>query len=342
MTLPDFTRHMEDAMSTASAAYAAVILAVLLIAGFSVLILSRYRRDIRKAHERVSAGSQVVETPCGPIEYAVAGEGPPVLVVHGAGGGFDQGMDVFLPLVEYGYRVIAMSRFGYLRTPLPVDASPAAQADAHACLLDALDISRAVVIGASAGAPSAMQFALRHPQRTAALVLMVPAAYVPRPGGAPSMRVPGGLEFLFDTALSSDFLFWMLPRLAPLTTFRTILGTPPSAVKNASAEGRAYLDMMAEHILPVSLRRRGLVNDAVITTSLQRYEIEKISAPTLIMSVADDLYGTFDCARYSAGHIPHARFVGYPSGGHLGVDRQTETMTEIADFMKGVSAASSE
>jgi pimeloyl-ACP methyl ester carboxylesterase len=52
-----------------------------------------------------------------------------------------------------------MSRFGYLRTPLPADASAAAQADAHACLLDALGIRRAAIVGASAGAPSAMQFA---------------------------------------------------------------------------------------------------------------------------------------------------------------------------------------
>jgi hypothetical protein len=40
--------------------------------------------------------------------------------------------------------------------PLPPDASPAAQADAYACLLDARRIERAAVIGASAGAPSAM------------------------------------------------------------------------------------------------------------------------------------------------------------------------------------------
>jgi hypothetical protein len=45
-----------------------------------------------------------------------------------------------------------MSRFGYLRTPLPKDAAPAAQADAHACLLDALHLSRVPILGISAGA----------------------------------------------------------------------------------------------------------------------------------------------------------------------------------------------
>src|SRR4029453_8332240 len=146
-------------------------------AGFSALAWFKYRRDIQRARERISAGSRIAETPCGPIEYAQAGDGPPVLVVHGAGGGFDQAMFLAVPLFESGLRVIAVSRFGYLRTPLPADPSATAQADAHACLLDALGIPRVAVLGASAGAPSSMQFALRHPERTAALVLLVPAAY---------------------------------------------------------------------------------------------------------------------------------------------------------------------
>ncbi len=54
--------------------------------------------------------------------------GPPLLMVHGSGGGFDQGLDFARTLVPDGYRVIVPSRFGYLRTPLPADASPMAQA----------------------------------------------------------------------------------------------------------------------------------------------------------------------------------------------------------------------
>ena len=141
--------------------------------------------------------------------------------MHGAGGGFDQGLEFAQPLVQNGFCVVAMSRFGYLRTPLPTDASAAAQADAHACLLDALDIRRAAVVGASAGAPSSMQLALRHPDRTAALVLLVPAAYAPRPGGAPPMQTPPGTQFLFNTALRSDFLFWAAANCDPSDSCHT-------------------------------------------------------------------------------------------------------------------------
>ncbi|WP_428834589.1 alpha/beta fold hydrolase [Nonomuraea maheshkhaliensis] len=86
--------------------------------------------------------------------------------------------------------MIAISRFGYLRTPLPADASPAAQADALAAALDALEISSAAVMGVSAGAPSAVQLALRHSRKVSALALVVPGQYAPPEPGTPPPTPP--------------------------------------------------------------------------------------------------------------------------------------------------------
>lgn len=295
-------------------------------------VYATYRAAMRRARARLAA-SRLAQTRGGPIEYAVAGKGPPVLFVHGAGGGFDQGLTFGADLAAAGFQVIAMSRFGYLRTPLPADASVAAQADAHAYLLDELEIPRAAILGGSAGAPSALQFALRHPERTTALVLAVPAAYAPRVDGRSALSVPAGTAALFDTALRSDFLFWAASRLARATVVRAILGTPPELVEGATAEERQRVTRVIEEILPVSARRLGLLNDAAITSRLERYELERIAAPTLVFSVADDLYGTYECARYTAEQIPNARFVGYPSGGHLWVGHQREAFAEIAAFL---------
>ena len=311
-----------------------LILAALVIAALVALTYASYRRDIGRAYDRIATGSQIAQTRCGPIEYAVAGEGPPLLSVHGAGGGFDQGLELAAPLARSGFRVIAVSRFGYLRTPLPTDASAAAQADAHACLLDALNIKRAAVLGTSAGGPSSLQFALRHPDRTAALVLLVPAAYAPRPNQAPAVHTPRGTPFLFDTALRSDFLFWAMGKLAHDTFIRGILGTPPEVVARASADEQARVGQIMEHILPVSPRRPGLINDGAVVSSLPRYELERIAAPTLAISVSDDLYGTFDGARYTADHVPNARFIGYPSGGHMLVGHNADATSRIAAFLK--------
>lgn len=312
--------------------------ALLMLAALALATFLAYRQDIREDRARVAKGSQVAQTDCGPIEYAARGQGPVVLVVHGAGGGFDQGMDIADPLVAAGFRVVAMSRFGYLRTPLPADASAEAQADAHACLLTALQVGRAAVIGASAGAPSSLQLAIRHPDRVSALILLVPAVYAPRPDDAPSVHTPPGTQLLFDTALRSDFLFWAAQQFAPAMVDRAILATPDAVMRSARPAEQARVAQIRRHILPVSPRRLGLLNDAAVTSGIPRYDLERISAPTLAISVADDLFGTFDGARYTAAQIAGARFIGYPSGGHVWVGHHEQLFAEITDFLKQRSA----
>lgn len=300
----------------------------------------QYRSDISQQWKRVSTDSQIAETPCGPIEYATVGNGVPLLVVHGAGGGFDQGLDFAQDLSRRNIKVVAMSRFGYLRTPLPDDASAAAQADAHLCLMNALGISRASIAGASAGAPSAMQFAIRHPERTAALFLMVPAAYRPDPTAPDSptthvrsLTTPPWTAFLFDTALKSDFLFWLTIRLAPDITVGSILATPPEVVKGADRSEQQRVQQIMAHLLPITPRRLGLINDAKVTSTLPRYDLDRIQAPTLIVSLKDDGYGTYAGARYSADHISGARFIGYEQGGHVWAGHNQEILEEATRFL---------
>ena len=61
---------------------------------FATQTYMRYQRETRASLERLHAGSQVAEISGGPIEYAIAGAGPPVLISHGAAGSeplLDQG-----------------------------------------------------------------------------------------------------------------------------------------------------------------------------------------------------------------------------------------------------------
>ena len=301
--------------------------------GFLAAIYRAYRRDIRKAKARVSTGSSIVNTECGPIEYASVGEGAPLLVVHGAGGGFDQALDFAYDLNEAGFRCFFVSRFGYLRTPLPVDASPDAQADQYACLLDSLGIPKAAIMGISAGGPSALQFAIRHPQRCSALVLLVPATFA-RSGAGIHPSSPSVTRLLADTVLKSDFAFWLMIRLVRRTVVENVLGTPYQVAKHASPAERVRLQTVLMNILPVSRRRAGLFSDGVVVSSMRRFDLERIEAPTLVISVEDDRYGTFPGAQYTAGQIRNARFIGFATGGHLWLGHNAEVSTAVCDFLQ--------
>lgn len=294
----------------------------------------RFHRDLRAAQLRVSAGSLVADTTYGPIEYARQGQGNPLLVVHGAGGGFDQGMLFARGLPERGFTVISMSRFGYLRTPMPTDASPQVQAEAHVSLLDHLQIEKATIIGASAGAPSAMQFALRHPHRCSGLILLVPLTWAP--GDVPqSLHRPArAAELALRALVMSDPAYWMALRFARNLVIETVLGTPPALVRDADASEQMRIDEVLLSVFPLKSRAAGLRNDARIAVSLDRYDLEAIRIPTLVIALRDDLYGMFPGAHYTAQHIHGAKFICYDRGGHLWVGHQDAVLEAIASFAR--------
>lgn len=300
-------------------------------AGASALAYAAYRNDIDAANQRIAGAAQHIDSALGAIEYGEAGDGPAVLLVHGAGGGFDQGLDLGHALLGDGYRIIAPSRFGYLGTPLPANASAEAQADAHLRLLDALQLDAVPVIGVSAGAPSAMQFCLKRPERCSALVLMVPLAWTPdrSSADAPSPF----FETVLNTIAASDFLFWTATKLARMTLLQTILGTPAPDYRNATAAERRNVDRLLHSILPISRRFAGIRNDNLVSMNLTRYGLEDLHVPTLVISASDDLYGTYESGVYTARKIPNARFAGFTSGGHLLLGHEAEVRAKVTGFV---------
>lgn len=314
------------------------ILVALVLAMAVLWVWTRFRSDLAIATARAAEGSILVQTRCGPIEYQEAGSGIPLLAVHGSGGGHDQGMAFAHPLTTRGIRVIAMSRFGYLRTPMPADASPAAQADAHICLLDALGIQQAAVLGGSAGAPSAIQMAIRYPDRTSALILLVPLTYKPPSEAASAPAMPSWVENTIMSVIGSDFLFWAALHVARDPIIGTVLATPPEIVASASQVEQARVNAMLDNILPVSARAQGLRSDTAASKHLTLAALGSIRAPTLIVSARDDRYGTFASAQYTASQIAGARFIGFAEGGHIWVGHDAEVMAAITQLLKPANA----
>ncbi|RST85553.1 alpha/beta hydrolase [Aquibium carbonis] len=303
-----------------------VLVSALLVAA------SAYRRDMAIAGAAADAPSRLLDGPDGTIEYADTGRGSPVLMIHGSGGGFDQGLAFAGPLTEAGFRVIAPSRFGYLRSVMPQAASPERQADAFAFLLDAVGVDQAVVVGGSAGALSATQFAIRHPSRCRALILVVPASYAPdRPAG--TNAAPAAWPVI-KAALGSDMLFWAAIRMAPAFMTRMVLATDPALLEAAGEAERQRVRNMLFHVLPVSRRKAGLLMDMATAGDPPPHPLETITCPVLAISAKDDLYGTAAAARHIAARAPDARLLLFDDGGHMLVGHDAAMWRAVLDFIE--------
>jgi pimeloyl-ACP methyl ester carboxylesterase len=306
------------------------IFAILVVATAGVYAI--FARDLTGARARLVGRSKTVETSFGTLEYAVMGEGEPVLTVHGAGGGFDQGIDMTGALAGRGYRLIAPSRFGYLRSTLPGDLTTAMQADAYAQLLDRLGIDKVVVVGISAGACSSMQFAMRHPERCRALVLLVPTDYLPA-----GTSIHGGA--VVRTIFNSDFVAWAALKLMPIMPggmTRVMLGTDAAVVRAAEPSEKARVQQVLEHLLPVSPRFGGMQFDIKTAATHEPYPIEKIACPVLTISAEDDRFGTASRAKYIATSVPDGTAIIFPTGGNALVGHYADALREITSFLQTV------
>ena len=306
-----------------------LILGAVIIAGAIITMMGfiRFRRDIHSAKERIEKSDrQVIDTDCGPIEYVAKGTGFPVLVIHGIFGGFDQGLVTAGGNLGDGYLSIVPSRFGYLGTPLPDDATTEKQADAYTCLLDILGIEEAVVMATSAGGTSAIQFALRHPDRCSALILISSNAPGETEAGLPPKPVA-------KAAFKSDFIFWLLT-----TYFRSSMNSIMGVPEGFELTPKFEVDVaeIMKTVLPVNPRSEGAIFDMFTSNPdiNTGYPLEKINVPVLIMSAVDDPLALYVNAKTMAEKIPGAKLVTIESGGHMMLGNEERIKKEISSFLE--------
>lgn len=293
-------------------------LCVLLVVGWVA-----YVRDMRRAYARIEGTSTVLASPYGDIEYAQGGSGPPVLVIHGSGGGFDQGALIARAVLGDDVHWIAPSRFGYLRSAAPPGATFDEQAHAYAYLLDALHLPRVAVVALSHGGPSALLLAVLHPERVSSLTLIsagVASSAVPEQARA--NRQGDALTAIFQR----DVRYWVFT-----TVFRrwflTLMGAPPGVITTMTREQRALADEVIDGMNPVSRRAAGVTFDN--RAAMPNERVAAIRAPTLVLHAVDDTLQVYRNAEFAAATIPGARLVAFARGGHLVVAVEQQTIRRL-------------
>jgi pimeloyl-ACP methyl ester carboxylesterase len=109
------------------------------------------------------------------LEGEWAGDGPPVVLLHGLSATRRNVVQGSRALIKRGYRLISYDARGHgASSPAPRYEYSDLVADLEA-VLDQLEIERAALVGSSMGAATAMAFTLEHPGRVPALVQITPA-----------------------------------------------------------------------------------------------------------------------------------------------------------------------
>jgi len=283
----------------------------LCLLAFAMLVMVVYLRDMNRAYERVRDNSHVVTSPDGNIEYTEGGSGPAVLVIHGSGGGYDQGELMVRTVLSDRFHWIAPSRFGYLRSTFREGATFDDQAHAYASLLDRLGVEKAAVVALSHGGPSALLFTLLHPERVSSLTLI--SCGVASSSAQDQTQANRKGEQLM-TIFQRDPLYWGISKLFRRQLMK-LMGANEDVVAGLATEQRQLVDQVIDYMNPVAPRAAGAAFDNKAKMPNER--IAAIRAPTLVFHATDDTLQLFHNAKFAVANIPGARLVEFERGGHL-------------------------
>lgn len=271
---------------------------------------------------RLAADSTLLELPRGVVEIHDSGvqrtvvgtpQEPVILVVHGTPGGYDQAKVLAAGLQLQARRIVSVSRPGYLRTPLSSGPTPAEQADLFADVLDALGVADAIVIAVSGGGPAGVEFALRHPDRCARLVLLEALVQTFTDAQMYAALSPGERvgKRLGERMARSDAVVWAY-----------LLAAPATDASRPVVSSTAHFD----------LRREGFEADMALFEDVPDYPFEQITAPTLVVHGTADTDVPFAQAATAARRIPNAGLVTVEGADHLTLWRHKMVGEKIRAF----------
>lgn len=264
---------------------------------------------------------EIVPTDLGPVECLVQGSGSPVLVLHGSPGGIDaaEAMARFVPRDRF--KVVLVSRPGYLHTPLGDDGSIDAEADLHAALLDALGIDKVGILAWSGGGPAAFQLAARHHDRVLSLVAVSPVAtrYTEPPPGI-SQRL------LFGNPVGLR-LMGLLGKVAPAQIVAGAIAS--EGTLDADEAKQRIKEVLANRdkvrfVVDVTMtashageRSAGYANDIAQFDAIAALDLGDIVAPTLLVAGTHDSEIPYADISRAAGEIPTSELFVLDHGTHL-------------------------
>jgi pimeloyl-ACP methyl ester carboxylesterase len=287
----------------------------------------------RDDHAAILKGTlaRVAVTARGPIEYAAFGEGPAVLALHGALGGYDQGLILARTVGAPGYRYIAVSRPGYLNTPMTSGRLPEEEADLLSDLLDELEVESVAVMAVSGGGPSAIHFALRHPDRCRGLVLISTASGIIEEGIPLSFRI---MKQLVRIPFVEGLVRRQVERDPARAAGRSIADEALRRRALDDPHGGPLLQALVLSTADRMARRLPGTDRDILVTRTTEYPLEALTVPVLAVQGTADEAAPFAHAERLIERVPHAELLALEGGGHAAIfSHSDEVRPRVARFL---------
>jgi pimeloyl-ACP methyl ester carboxylesterase len=272
-------------------------------------------------------------TDMGAVEYVEIGDGPVVVALHGAMGGWDQSLILAQTIGDSDYRYIAMTRPGYLGTPMSSGKNSEQQGDLIASLLDTLSVTKAGVIAVSGGGPAAVQFGLRHPARCTGLVLVSTCAdkvNTPIPFSFKVMKYLARWSFFanrFRKKAEQDLEAVAKRSIRdPEILARTV---------NDNDTWPLFTTMLLSTFDRMGQRIKGTENDIKISHTTT-YSLENLNVPVLIVHGTEDQLVPFETnSKIYKTRVPNAELLSIEGGEHVAIfTHRNMVRPKVIEFMQ--------
>lgn len=266
--------------------------------------------------------AKIITTAAGTVEVETHGHGTPVIVIHGSPGGIDAARAMSRFLTEDNFKVICVSRPGYLGTPLdPVDPSIDRESDLLAAVLDEIGVKCAGVLAWSGGGAAAYRFAVRHPNRVSAIVAIAAVSsrwIAPKPTLAQ--------WFLLGTPVGERLIAFMSKR-APAHLVEGVLSGEGSVrgdelrilTQQVLADPK-QLQLVLEIALTVNTggkRRAGWQNDVTNFARIDSLDLGRVQCPVLLVHGDADTDASIEYSRSAHAELPNSTLIVMDQGTHL-------------------------
>jgi 2-hydroxy-6-oxonona-2,4-dienedioate hydrolase len=271
--------------------------------------------------------SRTLTTELGDLHYHEAGDGPPLLLLHGSGPGVSAWANFRGNLAAFAahFRVLALDMPGFGISYSPEENPVMHAPGAVSTFLDALGIDRLAVVGNSLGGGVAARLAASEPERVSRLVTLGGVG-IPLFSPLPSEGIIRLVEFVEDPT-RDRLVQWMRSMVydpAVLTDefveMRWQAATDPTAL--AGIRRMYNADMLA------ALRPVMLDNPATLTM------LRQIKAPTLLTWGRDDRVTPLDGALAPMRLIPKCELHVFPDCGHwCMIERKDEFESLVLSFL---------